>query len=92
MFKILDPLTGAVAVEIDGQVRHFPPGTSAALGLLLCNLGAIRYSPVSDAPRAPYCLMGVCHECLAEINGCAGVRACMVEICHAMSIKTGRRP
>lgn len=36
--------------------------------------------------RAPYCLMGVCFECLAEIDGVPNRQACLVPVHDGMKI------
>ena len=40
-------------------------------GNLLAGLGYTRTSPITDEKRAPYCMMGVCFECLMVIDGMA---------------------
>jgi len=45
-----------------------------AAAVLGSNLDAVRTTPVSGEPRMPYCLMGVCFECLMEIDGCPTAR------------------
>jgi D-hydroxyproline dehydrogenase subunit gamma len=47
---------------------------------------ATRTTPVSGSPRAPYCMMGVCFECLMEIDGIANRQACMVRVRPGMRI------
>ena len=41
----------------------------------------------SGVPRAPWCMMGVCFECLVEIDGAAGRQACMIEVRDGMRIR-----
>ena len=47
-----------------------------------------RTTPVSGAPRAPYCLMGVCFECLVTIDGVGNRQGCMVAVRDGMRIET----
>ena len=35
-------------------------------------------TPVTGAPRAPYCLMGVCFDCLVTIDGVGNRQGCLV--------------
>ena len=44
-------------------------GASAAAAVLLSGAPAIRTTPVNGAPRLPYCMIGICFDCLAEIDG-----------------------
>ncbi|PHK94208.1 sarcosine oxidase subunit alpha [Pseudoroseomonas rhizosphaerae] len=75
-----------VEVLVDGQPLSVPEGASAAAALLLAGLAASRETPVSGAPRLPYCMMGVCFDCLAEIDGVANRQACMVTVRPGMRI------
>ena len=36
-----------------------------------------RLTPVTQSKRAPYCMMGVCFDCLAEVDGVASVQTCL---------------
>ncbi|MFU1477288.1 (2Fe-2S)-binding protein [Roseovarius sp. C7] len=45
-----------------------------------------RRTPVSGAPRGPFCMMGACFDCLVEIDGVAR-QACMVEVCAGLDIR-----
>lgn len=78
------PLT--VEVLVDGQVVRIPEGATAAAAILTAGVAASRTTPVGGAPRLPYCMMGVCFDCLAEINGIANRQACMVTVAPGMRI------
>lgn len=45
-----------------------------------------RTTPVTGAPRAPFCMMGVCFDCLAEVDGITSTRSCMVRAAEGMRI------
>jgi hypothetical protein len=49
--------------------------------------GASRTTPVTGAPRAPYCMMGVCFECLLEIDGEPNQQGCLVTVRAGMRIE-----
>ena len=55
--------------------------------MLLAGLPSVRETPVSGAPRGPYCLMGICFDCLAEIDGIPNRQACMVTVVPGMTIR-----
>ncbi|HET8996158.1 MAG TPA: (2Fe-2S)-binding protein [Acetobacteraceae bacterium] len=82
-----------ITVSIDGAPAVVRAGDSVAAALLAAGHLQCRTTPVSDAPRAPYCLMGVCFECLVEIDGIGSRQACMVRVTPGMRIATqhGRR-
>ena len=69
-----------------------PEGMNLAAALLSQGELVFRESPVSGAPRGPFCLMGACFECLVEIDGKLDRQACMVEVAENMEIRRQRRP
>ncbi len=79
-----------VAVTVDGLEVLVPEGASAAAAVLLAGAAAIRETPVSGAPRLPYCMMGICFDCLAEIDGVPNRQACMVTVAPGMRIARQR--
>ncbi len=72
----------------DGQSIEARDGDSVAAALLAAGITQTRTTAVSGAPRAPYCLMGICFECLVEIDGVQNVQACMVEVAEGMVIRS----
>ncbi|WNK01128.1 (2Fe-2S)-binding protein [Thalassospiraceae bacterium LMO-JJ14] len=76
-----------VRISIDGEQVEARAGESVAAAVLAHTEGATRTTPLSDAPRAPYCMMGVCFECLMEIDGVANRQACMIRVADGMSVK-----
>ena len=72
---------------LDGKPVEACEGDSVAAALLSANVAYTRQSPVSGAPRAPYCMMGICFECLVEIDGVPNRQACMVPVREGMSVK-----
>ena len=91
MFRLRpDALTASIAVEIEGHSIRVPEGASAAAAMLLSGLTSIRDTPVGDSPRAPYCMMGVCFDCLAEIDGVPNRQSCMVPARSGMRIRRQR--
>lgn len=75
-----------VEVFVDGVAVRLPEGASAAAAVLLAGSAAIRTTAVTGAPRLPYCMMGICFDCLAEIDGEANRQACMVPVAPGMRI------
>lgn len=78
------PLT--VEVLVDGQPIRVPEGASAAAAVMVAGVAASRTTPVGAVPRLPYCMMGVCFDCLAEIDGIPNRQACMVTVAPGMRI------
>jgi len=91
--KLHDPGPDAVTITIDGAEVAAEAGESLA-GVLLRQAQAwTRTTPVSGSRRAPYCLMGVCFDCLAEVDGVASVQTCLTPVRAGMRVarQQGRR-
>ena len=70
----------AIAVRIDGRVVQACAGETIAGVLAAIGQRTLRHTEHRREPRGPYCLMGLCHECLVTVNGQANVRACVTPI------------
>ena len=89
MFRRLpDPAAAPVTVTIDGRAVAARAGDTVAAALLAAGVVACRTTPVGAAPRAPYCLMGVCFDCLVTIDGVGSRQACLVPVRAGMSVET----
>lgn len=87
MFALLpDSSTPAITVHIDGEPFAVPAGATAAAAMLMHGASSTRTTPVTGAPRAPYCMMGVCFECLLEIDGEPNQQGCLVTVVEGMRI------
>jgi len=47
-----------------------------------------RFAPRTEAPRSLFCGMGVCFDCVMEIDDRAGTRACMTLVRPGMRVVT----
>lgn len=74
-----------VSVTFDGAQLELPEGANLAAALLAAGVDVFRHTPVSGAPRGPFCMMGACFDCLVEIGGVVR-QACMVEVSAGMDI------
>ena len=91
MFKRLLEGKGArIAVTIDGKSTEARAGDSVAAALLAAGLDHCRTSAVSGEKRAPYCMMGVCFDCLVTIDGISNRQGCLIEVRDGMRIDTQR--
>ena len=61
-------------------------GESLAAALLAAGVRDFRETAVGGAPRGPYCMMGVCFDCLLVVDGEPNVQACMVEAREGMRV------
>jgi len=88
MFKRCQASTGKpIPFTIEGRSAVAEEGDTVAIALLSNGVVTCRSSAVSKEPRAPYCLMGVCFECLVEINGVGNKQACLTPLTIGMDIK-----
>lgn len=95
MFRPMrDAEAGArLSFTFDGRPLTGREGDTVAASLLANGVTACRETPVSGAPRAPYCMMGICFECLVVIDGVGNRQGCLVPLREGMRIETqhGRR-
>ncbi len=88
MFKqINDSRAETVTVQLNGNEVRVVAGTTVAAVALTAGLSFTRTTPVSGARRAPFCMMGVCYDCLMIIDGQSGQRACMTYVKEGMRIE-----
>ena len=85
--RLEEPDSRWVEIEVDGIRTCVREGESVAAALLASGIRSCRTTPISGAPRAPYCMMGVCFECLLEINGVPNRQSCQVIVEEGMQIR-----
>lgn len=88
MFKRLAEDGAGVALTIDGKAVRARSVDTVAAALLAAGLDRCRTTPVTGAPRLPYCLMGVCFDCLVTIDGVGSRQACLVPVREGMKVET----
>jgi len=76
-----------VTISVDDVAISAEEGEPIAAVLLRVPPFTARATPVSGAPRAPFCMMGVCFECLVEIDGETSTRSCLARARHGMSVR-----
>jgi D-hydroxyproline dehydrogenase subunit gamma len=94
MFRRLpDDAAQRVPFTYEGSPVEGRAGDSVAAALLALGHATCRDSAVSATPRGPYCLMGVCFECLVEIDGVGNRQGCLVPLVAGMRVarQRGRR-
>lgn len=88
MFRMLDQETGeTLTVHVDGRPVAAIADESVAAVLLRQAAPWCRTTPVSGALRAPYCMMGVCFDCLAVVDGVPSVQTCLTPVREGMRIE-----
>jgi len=84
-FLELEPHTTRVAVTLDGAPLALPNGANLAAALLAAGVSVFRQTPVSGAPRGPFCMMGACFDCLVEIDGVTR-QACLTTVREGLAV------
>ena len=90
MFQRLEPGGPRLRFSFEGQPIDAAEGDSVAAALLAAGIVHLRDTPVSAAPRGPWCLMGVCFDCLVEIDGMPNRQACLVPVAEGMQVRRMR--
>jgi hypothetical protein len=73
-------------VTVDGVPVRLHQGDSVAVAVLCAGGGPYRRTILGNAPRAPFCMMGVCFECLVEVDGVPNRQGCLVPARPGMRI------
>ena len=83
------PIMGLVRFTFDGRDMTAQPGQSIAAALLASGIRSWRTTRVDGRPRGLFCGIGACQDCLVEVDGRRGVRACVAPARAGTSIVTG---
>ncbi|WP_342359297.1 (2Fe-2S)-binding protein [Terrarubrum flagellatum] len=86
--RLPDRARALVRFTFDGEALTAQEGDTVAAALLAAGQLATRHTPVSRAPRAPYCMMGVCFECLVVIDGAPNRQGCLTPVVEGMRVET----
>lgn len=88
MFKrLFDEAEVRVTITIEDRQIQVPASDTVAAAMLAAGFEFARTTPVSGSRRAPYCMMGVCFECLVEIDGVPNQQACQTQVHEGMTVK-----
>ena len=69
----------------DGKPVTAYTGESVAGALWAAGIKALRRGPVDQGPRGMFCVMGLCQECLVEVDG-QSVEACRLEASEGLVV------
>jgi sarcosine oxidase subunit alpha len=88
MFKRADGDTRrSVTIYVEGTAVAAREGDTVSAALLASDLDVRRSTAVSGARRLPYCMMGVCFDCLVTIDGVGNRQGCLVPVTDGMQIE-----
>ena len=87
MFRRATETGTTVTIIVDGSPVTARAGETVAAALLAQSQAPTRTTPVRGSPRAPYCMMGVCFDCLVTIDGIGNRQGCLVPVADGMVIE-----
>jgi len=82
------PDSASVELSINGQAVSVAPGTTVWAAMALADQRITRQAPLTEKPRSAYCAMGVCFECMVEVDGMPNRQACLTEVQPGMQVVT----
>ncbi len=85
--KLHDVQKQAITIYLDGIPVAAEENESVAAVLLRQEQIWSRTTPVSGVLRAPYCMMGVCFDCLAMVDGVSSIQTCLTPVRDGMRIE-----
>ena len=89
MFRRLPDIEGqSVTIHVNGRRVTARAGDTVAAALLAEGRDHCWTTPVSGEPRAPYCMMGVCFDCLVTVDGIGNRQGCLVLVRDGMVVET----
>ncbi|MFC9441890.1 MULTISPECIES: (2Fe-2S)-binding protein [unclassified Brevibacterium] len=82
-------MSETVTARFDDAPLTAPAGASVAAALLASGRTSWRTTR-TGRPRGLFCGIGVCFDCLVEIDGQTGQRACLVTLADGMDVRSHR--
>jgi predicted molibdopterin-dependent oxidoreductase YjgC len=89
-FRRIEQEGPTLSFSFEGEAMAARAGDSVAAALLAAGVARFGERPVSGAERGCWCLMGVCFDCLVEIDGVAGRQACQTQVVDGMRVRRQR--
>ena len=87
MFKrVIQDQKTEVTFDFEGTQIAAKSGESVAAALLAAGVSAFRHTPVKGLDRGPFCMMGVCFDCLMVIDGQPNRQACQIVATDGMTV------
>lgn len=77
-----------VTVTVNNQSVAAPEGQTVWATMALAEQLTTRRAALSGADRSAFCAMGVCFECLVQIDGTPNQQACLRRVSEGMNIQT----
>ena len=85
--RVLPQERSKVTVYIEDAPIKVEEGTTVTAAVALAGQTVTRVTAKTQTERGPFCLMGVCFECLMEIDGVPNQQGCLTIVKEGMRIK-----
>jgi len=91
--RFTDRAQRSVTITVDGRPVAAKATDSVAAAMFAAGIASCRTTVVEEKPRGPYCMMGVCFDCLVVIDGIGSRQGCMTRVRDGMVVESqnGRR-
>jgi len=90
MFKRIQPVGEPIEIRFEQQIIVARANESVAAALLAAGIVSFRQAEPDGETRGPYCMIGVCFDCLVEIDGKPNLQACQYRVRDGMQIRMQR--
>jgi predicted molibdopterin-dependent oxidoreductase YjgC len=77
-----------LSFQFDGEEIAAAEGQSIAAALLAAGRRVWRWTAERGEPRGLFCGMGVCYDCLVEVDGRPNQRACQTPVVAGMRVRS----
>lgn len=91
MFAPLTSITPDLTIYFQGYAIPACHGETVAAALLRAGVRPFRKTPVSGAPRMPFCMIGHCFECLVDIDETPDQQACLTLVADGMQVMPSQK-
>jgi predicted molibdopterin-dependent oxidoreductase YjgC len=85
--RVFPPERGLVTIYIEDVPVRAVEGATVAAAMAEAGLDVARLTAKRYEERGPFCHMGVCFECLMEIDGVPNTQACLTTVREGMRVK-----
>ena len=85
MFRQIIGHTTDITIFIDEKPTNAASGETVAAVLLRENIYAVHTAPNGEA-RGPYCMMGVCFDCMVTLENGQSEQACQIDATEGLKI------
>ena len=85
--EVVQSKTRKIKIIFEGKTLEVRENLSLAAALLASGIADFRRTPVSESPRGPYCMMGVCFDCLVIVDDLPNQQACLLTVREGMRVE-----